>query len=83
MEDCNMTKTKITEAELEGLAGDSKLWKSKVEPDREDFEAVTREYGTAHSDQDAAHHYRLAQAHKLIREAGLEADLDMTKGRNN
>ncbi len=57
--------------------------KTKVEPDREDFEAVAREFGTAHSDQDAAHHYRLAQARKLIREAGLEAHLDMTKGRNS
>jgi hypothetical protein len=52
--------------------------KTTIEPDREDFEAVARAYGTAHSDEERAHHYRLAQARKLCRELGLEADLDMT-----
>jgi hypothetical protein len=48
-----------------------------IQPDREDFEAVARKYGTPHSSQEAAHQYRLAQARKLIRETGLEpTDLD-------
>jgi hypothetical protein len=47
-----------------------------IQPDREDFEAVANQYGRPRSDEDAAHFYRLAQANKLIREAGLEAHLE-------
>jgi hypothetical protein len=41
----------------------------KVNPDREDYEAVAHEYGALPSDapnSQVAQHYRLAQAHKLI-----------------
>jgi hypothetical protein len=54
---------------------------TKIQPDREDFEAVAREYGIAHSDEEQVHHYRLAQVRKLCRDLGLEADLGLTAAR--
>jgi hypothetical protein len=43
---------------------------TKVKPDREDYEAIEREYGQLHpsaSDEECAKRSRLAQANKLIR----------------